>query len=91
MSGNQRFVVILAGMFLVGIALMRVSPAQQARPASTAVQPQLAVDGSYIYVLQNGRLNVYVWDAWRNAMENGQAQKPGKLRFFQSRPANTLP
>ncbi len=33
MTGNQRFVLLLAAMTLIGIAMMRVAPAQQAAPS----------------------------------------------------------
>lgn len=36
MSANQRFVLTLAGMLLIGIALMRVAPAQQSQVSNSA-------------------------------------------------------
>lgn len=44
MNSNQRFVLVLAGMFLVGLTLMRVAPAQQTAPQVIRAQGFEVVD-----------------------------------------------
>ena len=79
---------------LLGGLLLRSAPspafAQTAMPqAANRSQPQLAVNGSDVYILQNNTLYVYEWSndiSKRLNKEINPENKPDKLGLILTRP-----
>ncbi len=82
-------------VLLLGGLLLRLTPsptfAQTASPPPMVQsQPQLAVSGADVYVLQNGTLYVYEWQD-ELSRRFSLSTKPAKLSLLLTRPLNERP
>lgn len=55
MTGNQRFILLLAAMTLIGIALMRVAPAQQPPPSPASNVQEAVYAKKFVLVDEQGK------------------------------------
>ena len=98
MDKASKMLLTVIALFLGGLLIRSApSPALAQMPMPQAIghsQPQLAVNGSDVYVLQNNTLYVYEWSNEVTKQLNKELNpenKPSKLNLILTRSLKTRP